>query len=194
VSELPLFPLNTVLFPQGVLPLRIFEPRYVDMIGRCMREGDAFGVVLSHSGTEVGDVAETADLGTSARIIDFNNLPDGLLGITCQGERKFRLLERSQRPDGLYVGNIEYLEREVRVAVPQKYHNLVDLLRKMLPAFGEPYASMPADFADASWVGSRLAELMPINMADKLKLLQLDDPIARLEWFGRVRVVPAGLA
>lgn len=194
MSELPLFPLHTVLFPQGVLPLRIFEPRYVDMIGHCMREGDSFGVVLIHSGAEVGDVAETAAVGTSARIIDFNNLPDGLLGITCRGERKFRVLERWQRPDGLYVGRIEYLEAETRVAVPQKYHALVDLLRKMLPALGEPYASMPGDFADASWVGSRLAELMPLSPPDKLKLLLLDDPIARLEWLGRVRVVPAGLA
>lgn len=194
MSELPLFPLSTVLFPQGVLPLRIFEPRYVDMIGRCMREGDTFGVVLIHSGAEVGDVGETAGVGTSARIIDFNNLPGGLLGVTCRGERKFRVLERSQRPDGLYVGEVEYLEPETRVAVPQKYRALVDLLRKMLPAFGEPYASMPADFADASWVGSRLAELMPVSLADKLKLLQLDDPIARLDWFGRLRVVPAGSA
>jgi Lon protease-like protein len=194
VTELPLFPLHTVLFPQGVLPLRIFEPRYVDMIGQCMREGAPFGVVLIHSGAEVGNVAETADVGTSARIIDFNKLPDGLLGVTCRGEQKFRVLERSQRPDGLYLGKVEYFEPEARVAVPPKYHSLVDLLRKMLPALGEPYASIPTDFVDASWVGSRLGEFMPVSLADKLKLLELDDPIARLDWFSRLRVVPGGLA
>ena len=105
--ELPLFPLNTVLFPDGLLPLRIFETRYVDMVGWCMREGSPFGVVPIRSGPEVGGVVEAAELGTSARIVDFSKLPDGLLGITCKGERKFRVLKLWQRPDGLNVGEVE---------------------------------------------------------------------------------------
>ena len=192
--ELPLFPLNTVLFPQGLLPLRIFEPRYVDMVGRCMREGSPFGVILIRSGAEVGEVKEIAELGTSAVIIDFHNLPDGLLGITVQGERKFRVLKQSQRPDGLYVGEVEYLEPETKVELPYEYRTLAELLQKMLPAFGEPYTSMPTQCDDATWVGSRLAELMPISLADKLTLLRYEDPIARLEWFRRIRVVPVGSA
>src|SRR6185503_20499344 len=85
-AEIPLFPLNTVLFPGGPLPLRIFEPRYVDMVRYCMRERAPFGVVLIRAGTEVGQVTSAADVGTSARIVDFFQLPDGLLGITCVGE------------------------------------------------------------------------------------------------------------
>jgi Lon protease-like protein len=192
VTELPLFPLNTVLFPGGLLPLRIFEPRYVDMVGRCMREGSSFGVVLSRSGAEVGEVGETAQLGTGARIIDFNKLPDGLLGITCRGEHKLRVLRRSQRPDGLYVGEIEYLASEPKVELPPRFQTLADLLRQVLPALGEPYASMPCDYSDASWVGCRLAELLPLSVSDKLNLLGVDDPLTRLEWFGRLRVVPTG--
>jgi Lon protease-like protein len=194
VIELPLFPLNTVLFPEGFLPLRIFEPRYVDMVGRCMREGSPFGVILIRSGAEVGEVKEIAEFGTSAVIVDFNNQPDGLLGITCRGERKFRVLNQSQRADGLYMGEVEYLEPESKVELPYEYRTLAELLRKMLPAFGEPYTSMPTQFDDASWVGSRLAELMPVSLADKLTLLRYDDPVARLEWFRRIRVVPVGSA
>jgi Lon protease-like protein len=194
VTELPLFPLNTVLFPGGLLPLRIFEPRYVDMVGRCMREGSPFGVVLIRSGAEVGAAAETAQVGTSARIVDFNKQPDGLLGITCQGEHKLRVLQRSQRPDGLYVGEIEYLASEPTMDLPTEFQTLADLLSKVLPALGEPYASMPCNYADASWVGCRLAEVLPLSPSDKLNLLELEDPLTRLQWFGRLRVVPAGAA
>src|SRR5688572_9527850 len=108
-SELPLFPLNTVLFPGGPLPRRIFEPRYVDMVRDCMRDSAAFGVVLIRSGQEVGAVTSAADIGTSARIIDFNSLPDGLLGISCIGEQKFRVESRRVQPDGLNIGTVTWL-------------------------------------------------------------------------------------
>src|SRR3954451_7087360 len=90
-AQLSLFPLNTVLFPGGPLPLRIFEPRYVDMVRKCMREGAPFGVLLIRSGQEVGEVSSAASIGTSARIVDFHQMPDGLLGLICTGEQKFRL-------------------------------------------------------------------------------------------------------
>lgn len=178
--ELSLFPLGTVLFPDGVLPLRIFEPRYVDMVGRCMREGAPFGVVLIRDGEEAGPVADTAELGTTARIVDFNTLPDGLLGITCKGERKFRVLTRWQRSDGLHVGDIEYLPPEATLDLPGEYRHLGELLQKVLPELGEPYASLPGNFTDASWVGCRLAEILPVSLAEKLSLLELDEPLSRL--------------
>ena len=184
--ELPLFPLNTVLFPDGLLPLRIFETRYVDMVGRCMREGSPFGVIPIRSGAEVGGVVETAELGTTARIVDFSRLPDGLLGITCKGERKFRVLKLWQQPDGLNVGDIEYLPAEVPVELPVEYHHLGDLLRKVLPELGEPYASMPGNYTDASWVSGRLAEILPVSAADKAGLLELDEPLARLAHLNRI--------
>jgi uncharacterized protein len=190
-ATLPLFPLNTVLFPDGLLPLRIFETRYVDMVGRCMREASPFGVVMIRSGAEVGTVADTAGLGTTARIVDFSKLPDGLLGITCRGERKFRVVKRWQRADGLNLGDIEYLQLEATVAVPDEYRHLADLLRKVLPELGEPYAGMAVNFADASWVGCRLAEILPLGLTDKLRLLELDEPLERLARLNQlVRRVP----
>jgi uncharacterized protein len=180
VTELPLFPLNTVLFPEGPLSLRIFEPRYVDMIGRCMRESSPFGVVAILSGAEVGTIAATAELGTTARIVDFSKLPDGLLGIMCQGERKFRLMRRWQRPDGLHLGEIEYLPPEDPVVIPQEHQHLAELLGKVLPELGEPYASVPTRLTDASWVGCRLAEILPLSLEDRVSLLEAEQPLTRL--------------
>ena len=184
--ELPLFPLNTVLFPDGLLPLRIFETRYDEMVGRSMRQGRPLGVIPIRSGAEVGGVVETAELGTTARIVDFSKLPDGLLGITCKGERKFRVLKLWQQPDGLNVGAVEYLPAEVTVELPVEYHHLGDLLRKVLPELGEPYASMPGNYTDASWVSGRLAEILPVSAADKAGLLELDEPLARLAHLNRI--------
>lgn len=193
VAELPLFPLHTVLFPGGLLPLRIFEARYLDMVGRCMREASPFGVVLIRSGAEVGAVVETAELGTTARIVDFSGLPDGLLGITCKGEQRFRILKRWQLADSLNVADIEHLATEVAAEVPQEYRYLSDLLRKILPQLGEPYASLTGEFADASWVSCRLAEILPLALTDKLNLLSIDDPVDRLARLaGLARNVPQG--
>ena len=177
---LPLFPLNTVLFPGGRLPLRIFETRYVDMVRRCMRDAGPFGVVLIRSGAEVGAVADTADLGTTARIVDFNAMPDGLLGITCMGDRKFRVIKRWQQSDGLNLGDIEYLPSEAAVELPGEFRHLGALLREILPELGEAYAGVTGDFADASWVSCRLAEILPLSLSDRLGLLELADPLVRL--------------
>ena len=179
---IPLFPLNTVLFPGGPLPLRIFEVRYVDMVRHCMREQSPFGVVLIEAGWEVGVGAAgtTSVVGTTARIVDFNALPDGLLGITCLGERKFSVTKHWQQDDGLYVGDIEFPAPEEETDLPGEYHHLGELLRKVLPELGELYANVPKRFSDASWVGCRLAEILPIALSEKQYCLRLDDPIARL--------------
>lgn len=178
----PLFPLNTVLFPGGPLPLRIFEKRYVDMVRHCMRERCAFGVVLIRAGSEVGAAAagETSAVGTTARIVDFNPLPDGLLGITCIGERKFSIVKHWQQDDGLHVGEIELAAPEEPTDLPGEYQHLGQLLRKVLPELGELYADIPKHFSDASWVGCRLAEILPIALSEKQHCLELADPLARL--------------
>ena len=181
-TELPLFPLNMVLFPGGPLPLRIFEPRYVDLVKHCMRERSSFGVLLIRAGSEAGSVASTAEVGTSARIEDFYQLPDGLLGITCVGERKFRVKRRWTRTDGLNIGEIEWLDEEKSVGLPAEYGHLGELIRKVLPELGELYANMELRPADASWVGSRLAEILPIGLLDKQHCLEIEDPVQRLAW------------
>jgi len=179
---IPLFPLNTVLFPQGPLPLRIFETRYVDMVKFCMREQSPFGVVLIRAGSEVGtsSMGEACAVGTTARIIDFNSLPDGLLGITCRGERKFSVSKHWQQEDGLHVAEVEFIDPEEAVDLPFEYEHLGELLRKVLPELGELYAHVPKHFSNASWVGCRLAEILPIALSEKQYCLELDDPIARL--------------
>jgi uncharacterized protein len=179
-ATLPLFPLNTVLFPGGPLPLRIFETRYTDMVRRCMRERSSFGVLLIRGGAEVGSVTSTAEIGTSARIVDFYLLPDGLLGITCLGERRFRVHGRSRQSDGLNLGDIEWLAQESDVQLPAEHHHLGQLLRRVLPELSELYQNVPKNFDDAGWVSSRLAEILPLELSDKQSLLEMDDPLVRL--------------
>jgi len=179
-ATLPLFPLSTVLFPGGRLQLRIFETRYVDMVRRCMREESPFGVVLIRAGAEVGPIVEVAELGVTARIVDFSTLPDGLLGITCAGERKFRVTKRWQQPDGLHLGDIAYLPGEPGLDLPGEYRHLGELLGKLLAELGGPYAGLRGNLQDAAWVGCRLAEILPISLSDKIGLLELDEPLARL--------------
>jgi Lon protease-like protein len=180
-AEIPLFPLNTVLFPGGPLPLRIFEPRYVDMVRYCMRERAPFGVVLIRAGAEAGGaVSSTADVGTSARIVDFFQMPDGLLGLKCLGERKFRVSSRRTQSDGLNMGTVEWMPAERSAELPSEYAHISQLLRKVLPELGEIYEAVPKHFDDAGWVSARLAEILPINLADKQLCLELEDPVQRL--------------
>jgi hypothetical protein len=179
-AEIPLFPLNTVLFPGGPLPLRIFEPRYIDMVKYCMREGAPFGVLLIRAGAEAGKVTSAAEVGTSARIVDFSQLPDGLLGISCVGEHKFRVQSRRLKEDGLNMGTVTWVPAEPAVDLPGEYAHLGQLLRKVLPQLGDIYQSIPKHFDDAGWVSARLAEILPIDLADKQLCLEADDPIERL--------------
>jgi Lon protease-like protein len=178
--NIPLFPLNVVLFPDGPLPLRIFETRYVDMVRRCMREGTCFGVVLIRSGAEVGP-SETYGVGTMAKIIDFDQLPDGLLGLTCVGQQRFRILHRSTAKDGLNLAEVELLADAPASGVPPRHARLAELLKLVLPQLGEVYTGIEMRLHDAAWVGHRLAEILPIESEDKQNCLEMDDPIQRLD-------------
>jgi len=179
-SDIALFPLNTVLFPQGPLPLRIFETRYTDMVKRCMREESCFGVVLVSGGGDTGEAAVVAQIGTTARIVDFHLLEDGLLGITCLGQRRFKVLSRWRQVDGLNMANVEWLAQSPLIAVPGEYWHLADVLRRVLPELGSIYADIKTHFDDADWVGARLLEIMPLSLGEKQQCLEMDDPIERL--------------
>ncbi|HVN44038.1 MAG TPA: LON peptidase substrate-binding domain-containing protein [Steroidobacteraceae bacterium] len=180
MSELPLFPLGTVLFPGGPMRLRIFEPRYLDMVRRCLRESQPFGVALILEGREDGAAARVAPSGTSARVVDFATLPDGLLGIECLGDRRFRILSRRQQADGLNLAEVEYLSEDPPRTLPPELAHLGELLREVLPQLGERYAHAESRYEDAGWVGNRWAELLPLTAAEQQQLLELDDPVARL--------------
>jgi uncharacterized protein len=183
VTALALFPLNMVLFPAGSLPLRIFETRYVDMVRRCMRETQAFGVVLIREGQETGP-AETFDVGTLAKIVDFHQLSDGLLGLSCVGQQRFRIRSRGRQADGLNLAEVDWLAPEAAVPVPERHARLSRLLKTVLPQLGEVYTNIPMHLDDAAWVGHRLAEILPIPLPDKQRCLELDDPIQRLDVLG----------
>jgi len=180
-NVISLFPLHTVLFPGGPLPLRIFETRYTDMVRRCMREQQCFGVLLIQDGDEAGEVATTATVGCTARIADFHTLHDGLLGISCVGERKFRVSRVWRASDGLNMGDVTWLPAEREIVLPEKYGHLAETVRRALEDLSEHYEHVERKFEDAAWVGARLTELLPIELADKQALLELDDPIERLD-------------
>ena len=180
LSTLPLFPLHTVLFPGGPLALRIFEPRYLDMVRRCFREQREFGVVLILQGEEVGVADTIASIGTTAKLVDFDPLPDGLLGITCVGGRRFRLHGRSQQGDGLNLGEVELLAIDEVCPLPLELAHLADLLRDVLPKLGRGYAHVDADYESSGWVANRWAEVLPLEPDERLELLELDDPLVRL--------------
>ena len=133
--NIALFPLSIVLFPDGPLPLRIFEARYVDMVRRCMRAASNFGVLLIREGNEVGP-ASTFDVGTSAQIMDFHQLSDGLLGLSCVGRRRFRVQSRQLQSDGLNLADVSWLDAEPQVPVPQRHAHLAELVQNVLPQLG----------------------------------------------------------
>jgi len=180
--EIPLFPLGTVLFPGGPLPLRIFETRYIDLVRRCLRDDSGFGVVLIREGVEAGGPALTYDVGTYARIVDFSQQPDGLLGIRAAGERRFRIVERRRARDGLNVADVEWLPADVPQPLPEEFAELGPALDAILAQVGEPYAALERRRDDAAWVAGRLAEILPIPPGHKQHCLELDDPVERLRF------------
>lgn len=178
--ELPLFPLHTVLFPGGVVPLRIFEGRYLDMVSDCLRNDHGFGVCLIRTGREVGVAAESYEIGTLARIQDWDKTPEGLLAIVARGERRFRILGREVRGDQLSVARVELLDDPPAQALPVEYAPLARLLDRLLEDLDPPYRDLPRALDNADWVGARLTELLPLDPLDKQMLLEQGEPLARL--------------
>lgn len=180
MTTLPLFPLGTVLFPGGILPLRIFETRYIDMVRKCLRTETGFGVCTIREGGEVGTAAQVYPVGTRAMIADWEGRSDGLLGITARGEERFRILRTWAQPDQLLMGEVEFLEEPPPTAIPEEFLGLATLLERLLSELGPPYADLPRDSTEAGWVGARLAELLPVSLEVKQHMLESDDPLSRL--------------
>ncbi|WP_085585965.1 MULTISPECIES: LON peptidase substrate-binding domain-containing protein [unclassified Pseudomonas] len=180
--SLPLFPLNTVLFPGCNLDLQIFEARYLDMIGRCMKQGAGFGVVCILDGDEVGAAPEGfARVGCEARITDFQQQDNGLLGIRVQGGRRFRVLRSEVQRDQLLVADIEWLDDEPEQPLQDEDADLVALLKALAEHPMVEALDMGTHAAGQQSLANQLAYLLPFAEADKLDLLQLDDPQQRLD-------------
>ncbi len=189
--EIPLFPLRTVLFPGGTLPLRIFEPRYVDMIRWCMREASGFGVVLLREGSDVmapgapANAPNIFSVGTLAQIIDFDQADNGLLGIVARGTEKFSILASTVAPDGLVQATVRGLTEPAQPTTEQD-QPLLDVLTDLLahPLIQElnPQVDMQEDRS----VSHRLADLLPIAPELKQLFLEMSSPRQRLNELGQV--------
>ncbi len=181
MNPIALFPLNTVLFPDGLLPLRIFETRYIDMIRECLRGGGGGFVVLSiREGIETSADVRFSMLGTRAEVIDWEQRPDGLLGILACGRERVRVVDHERRPDGLLVGRVEAVDEWPSLELPLEYASLAGLLERLLDQLGAPWSHLERKIGDSAWVAGRLTELLPLDLDIKQKLLEEDDPLERL--------------
>ena len=196
IDSIPLFPLNTVLFPGGRLPLRIFEQRYMQMAKGCLRDGAPFGVCLIREGAEVlpesGAPATPYDVGTLARIGEWDMPQLGVLNVIARGEQRFRVLEQRVERDGLLRARVEPIGDDRDAEVPAPCAICAKILRRIAeqqPAlFAEPHR-----FDSASWVSARLAELLPLPAETKQELLELLDARARIERLSAmIRPAPEG--
>lgn len=179
--ELPLFPLATVLYPGAPLSLRIFEPRYLDMVRDCARQGTGFGVCLILDGYEVGDPALPAAVGTVATITDFHNTAEGLLGIVAHGGARFRVERTRVLADGLLRGEVQLWPDEPPMEVPLEFGLLQTILERLVETLGPHWRDAPRSaYDDASWLGFRMAELLPLASSERQALLELTDPVQRL--------------
>jgi|SRR5450830_96609 len=191
MTSIPLFPLGAALFPDGRLPLQIFEVRYLDMINKCIEQSSSFGVVALTSGYEVrrpGQMETFVTVGTLAHIKEWAAPTQGLLQISCTGSTRFRILAKEQLKHGLWMAQVLPLENDQRIAVPEELSNTVTTLMNLLASLKNeiiaeadiPVAA-PYRLDDCGWVANRWSEMLPMSVEQKQGLLALDNPVLRLE-------------
>ncbi|MEM8498775.1 MAG: LON peptidase substrate-binding domain-containing protein [Pseudomonadota bacterium] len=194
-EALPLFPLGAMLFPGGRISLQIFEPRYMDMVKRCLRDNSGFGVVALKSGSEVvttGTVAPTLySIGVLAHIVDWNGLEYGRIGITAEGSKRFNVLSSEPQEDQLLIGDVEYLPNIEDAALPTSYAELAGLLKQLARHPSVEQLGMSFDYTSANSVAYALAQLLPIANEEKFKLLDCEDTYQIL---ARIRLITDQIA
>ena len=191
MSQIPLFPLPLVVFPGGILPLQIFEPRYLDMVRDCLRADEGFGVVMIREGDQVVRHAEqgvptTSHMGTVCRIFDFDQKPNGMLAITARGESRFVIRDAWEQDNRLLVGDVEFLPAEASKPLPEDHRHLADLLAQFLEHESVSGLGIEPDYDSALDVGMRLTELLPCDGEAKERLFEVRDPLARLRLLDKV--------
>ncbi|WP_027995256.1 LON peptidase substrate-binding domain-containing protein [Simplicispira psychrophila] len=192
LKSLPLFPLDTVLFPGGTLALRVFEVRYLDMVRKCHQAGAPFGVVSLRSGTEVRRAGAPQEqfhcIGTLAHIDQLQTPQPGLLTISCRASQRFRILARTLLAHGLWVADIEQLPDDLHIPIPDDLAPCATALAQVLATLRQrdPQGSTattptPAQLRDSGWIANRWCELLPIALPLRQQLMELDSPLVRLE-------------
>lgn len=180
-ETIALFPLQTVLFPGGLLPLQIFEQRYLDMVSRCMRDEAGFGVCCLSFGNETANKSKFASIGTYAKIDNFDTLANGLLGIEALGIERFKILHHWQAENGLYLANIKPLSEPTELSLPEHSEWMKDLALALQIEMGEPYQRVSADNLNGNWVSARLAEWLPLPLDIRQSMLEMESISERLD-------------
>ncbi|MBO9469946.1 LON peptidase substrate-binding domain-containing protein [Endozoicomonas sp. G2_2] len=178
--DYPLFPLTTVIFPGGIMPLRIFEPRYLDMVSMCMKGQTGFGVCAARPAEKDHEFSSPRAVGTLVEIVDFDRLDDGTLGITVEGRRRFDVVSTRQADNGLWWGEVDFIREDADSACPIEFSQLKQVAAALIEEIGLPYEQRGTAYDSASWLSARLTELLPFDAATKHDLLATNDPLERL--------------
>lgn len=178
--SLPLFPLQTVLFPGGRLPLKIFEQRYLDLMKDCLARNKPFGVCAIQEGKEVGESAIPFDIGTEARIIHWDMPQPGIFHVLVEGQERYIGRHYRTQPNGLMVAEVDAYTPEQPVAIPDDLRLAVDVLKQIMNDADDRHYGPERHFDDAVWVGFRLAESMPFKLSIRQNLLEMNDSLTRL--------------
>jgi len=183
VSEIPIFPLGTVLFPGGVLPLKIFEQRYLEMTKTCLRDNAPFGVCLIREGSEIGTPTVPEAVGCLATIAEWEMPQLGMFHLIARGGEHFRLLETRAAASGLLTARVEGLPAAVSAQIDAICRKLLDAI---IAKVGTARFPSPVALDDADWVAYRLAEILPLDLTQKQRLLEMDDAAQRFVLLRRV--------
>ena len=185
MTEIPIFPVPLVLFPGGRLPLQIFETRYLDMVKRCSRSNEGFGIAMIVEGDQVlvspdDQLPSISHCGTYVEIVDFDQLANGMLSLLVEGKKKFVIRDQYEQADRLMLANVEFLAMEDTVPVPHEQEHLSNLLQSLMDHEAVRKLGVECDLAQAREVGARLTELLPCPNQFKQRLLEMKDPLIRL--------------
>ena len=179
-TTLPLFPLNTVVFPGGRLPLRIFEQRYFDMVKQAIADNTPFGICAIREGAETGAPAVPHEVGTRVIVTDWDMPQTGILHIDTQAQERFVIRSTRTEPGGLLIGTVEAVSSEAAIAVPDDLELAVEILRHIIDEYGDAHFPAPHQLDNAVWVGYRLSEVLPLKLSVKQNLLEMNDSVTRL--------------
>ena len=178
--SLALFPLQTVVFPGGLLPLRVFEPRYMDMVTQAIADRAAFGICAIREGRDVDVTAKHYNVGTCVKVIDWDMPQPGILHIQTQALERFVVRSSRSETNGLRIGEVDAVSSELAIALPEELTLAAEVLYQIINELGTEKFAPPHDYTNATWVSYRLSEVLPLKLSVRQNLLEMNDSVARL--------------